>query len=165
VQNSEFAPVRDHRAERLLWASIAGAGIALIGMVLGFAGEIGPALIVGFAGTAGAAVAWRVRREILDRAADASPQAGSLIQQRMRLDRSRTNALLYIAFGVAISVLGLLLMLGSDNRPQFAGVFSGGLFLLLGIVQLIPAERRRREFERQHGRDAGRQKPIARRRP
>lgn len=89
--------------------------------------------------------------------------AKSLIQQRIALDRARIIALL-MTFG------GVLLLLASGASIAWSStgiaffqwwVLVGWcVFTAVGAVRLVRVRRRRSEFEAEHGRDAGKQRPL-----
>jgi membrane protein implicated in regulation of membrane protease activity len=98
-----------------------------------------------------------------DRARGAEQAGGaSLIQQRMRLDRERTAAIWTTVAPIAyvpIAVIGLV------DHPadvlRWTMIVFGATILVYGIVTLRRARRRTRDFEQEHGRDAGRQRVVS----
>lgn len=147
----------------LLWASILGLIIAAVGMAVGFAGQLLLGLIIGFVGIAIFGSTWRIRREVTDRAAESSQGPVSLIQQRMRLDRSRNSGWLYVGSGVAFVAFGVVMLLvDPEGRSIVGALLFGAASITMGVVQLILTSRERGGFEREHGRDAGKQQPLGR---
>lgn len=83
----------------------------------------------------------------------------SLIQQRIALERARIIAWVLV-IGLALSNAGLLYVTIRDGGPWYVIV----PLLILGYFgyQAVLAHRSLRAFEREHGRDAGRQHPVGR---
>ena len=84
----------------------------------------------------------------------------SLIQQRIALGRARTVAIVWIVFSAAIA---LIMGLGQLGRgvPSFLWLPPAAM-AAYGVFRSISVERQRQRFEAEHGRDAGRQKPVSR---
>lgn len=85
----------------------------------------------------------------------------SLIQQRLVIDRQRTLGLvIVVGAGLALGFSILTLLDHPDNVFRWFGVVLFAVWLVFGIYRLLRAVGRQRGFEEQHGRDAGRQKPV-----
>lgn len=90
------------------------------------------------------------------------PQAPSLIQRRMTLSRG----LAYPIAAIAVSALNLMLQIvplvesGGTAGWRWIGVVLWAVLLTASIVMLVRARGAIVAFEREHGRDAGRQKPV-----
>lgn len=85
---------------------------------------------------------------------------GSLIQDRMAIDRLRLSGLWMLVVGGLLAIVGALSLAG-DSRPlrlYLIVVFT--VLAIMGIVRLVRARRRRIAFEARHGADAGKQQPI-----
>ncbi|MDQ1115902.1 MULTISPECIES: hypothetical protein [Microbacterium] len=96
---------------------------------------------------------------------DEEPEAMSLIQQRMRLDRARTAAICTLVGAVFLTAgsVWTLVSEGAD-APWWRWGFAI-TFVVLGVfavVRVIGAVRRLRRFTTEHGPDAGRQNPVGR---
>ncbi len=91
---------------------------------------------------------------------------GSLIQQRMRLDRERTASICTLVGAVLLAAgsVGTLLTEGADAPWwRWGAAITFTLLTAYGVIRLVAAARRIRRFTAAHGPDAGKQKPVARR--
>lgn len=90
------------------------------------------------------------------------PKAPSLIQRRMTLSRG----LAYPIAAIAVSALNLMFQIvplvesGGTAGWRWIGVVLWAVLLTASIVMLVRARGAIVAFEREHGRDAGRQKPV-----
>ncbi|KQM59637.1 hypothetical protein [Agreia sp. Leaf210] len=76
------------KANTVLVAVIAGIAMAAVGVIIAFAVDAFWGAMIGLAGAAVAGAAGRIRIERRKRTTETAHGPGSLIQQRMRLDRS-----------------------------------------------------------------------------
>ncbi|TAJ47283.1 MAG: hypothetical protein EPO52_12335 [Herbiconiux sp.] len=86
----------------------------------------------------------------------------SLIQQRIALGRRRTIGLvIVVASAVLLGVeVALIVIDSSDSAFRWFTAVMMLVWLAVGISQVVVAERRRRRFEAERGRDAGKQEPV-----
>ena len=146
---------------KVLIAIISGVAIAAVGVVISFAADAFWGTMIGLAGAALAGAAGRIRIDRRNRAAETAHGPGSLIQQRMRLDRSRNTGLLFLAGGVLFPALEVILFIINQDRPlRLSVIFPTVLFVTIGITQLVLATNERRRFESEFGRDAGKQQVV-----
>ncbi|KQR20070.1 hypothetical protein ASF79_10735 [Agreia sp. Leaf335] len=146
---------------KVLVAIISGVAIAVAGVVVAFAADAFWGTMIGLAGAALAGTAGRIRIDRRNRAAETAHGPGSLIQQRMRLDRSRNTGLLFLAGAVLFPALEVILFIISQDRPlRLSVIFPTVLFVTIGTTQLVLATNERRRFESEFGRDAGKQQSV-----
>jgi ABC-type molybdate transport system permease subunit len=155
------------RTRRVVAVGVVLLLLAGVGNSVGVAGDIAWLAVVGgavFASTAVVlAVLVRQHPRARDRARGAEQAGGaSLIQQRMRLDRERTAAIWTTVAPIAylpVAVIGLV----DDPADvlRWAMVVFGATILVYGTVTLRRARRRTREFEGEHGTEAGRQPAVS----
>ncbi|PPF65037.1 hypothetical protein C5E11_02980 [Clavibacter michiganensis] len=142
---------------------IAGVAIAAVGVVIAFAVDSFWGAMIGLAGAALAGAAGRIRIERRKRTTETAHGPGSLIQQRMRLDRSRNTGLQFLAAGALFLALEVILFIINPSRPpRLFGIFPAVMFMTIGITQMVLASGERRRFENEFGRDAGKQQPVGR---
>lgn len=92
------------------------------------------------------------------------PQTPSLTQRRMALSRGLTYPIVAIAmtaFNLMFQIVPLVESGGAAVWRWFAVVL-WVILLIASIVMLLRARRAITAFEREHGRDAGKQKPVGR---
>lgn len=146
------------RPSRVLIAIVAGIAIAAAGAVVAFAADAFWGAMIALVGVALAGAATRIRIDRRNRAAETAHGPGSLIQQRMRLNRSRNTGLQYLAGSALFPALELIFISIDPNRPvRLAAVFTSVMFATIGVTQLVIATKQRRSFENEFGRDAGKQ--------
>ncbi|KQO10348.1 hypothetical protein ASF06_09270 [Agreia sp. Leaf244] len=146
---------------KVLIAIIGGVAIAAVGLVIAFAADAFWGAMIGLAGVALAGAAARIRTDRRNRAAETAHGPGSLIQQRMRINRSRNSGLLFLAAGVLFPALEVILFIVNPSRPlRLYAIFPAVLFVTIGITQLVLAANERRRFENEFGREAGKQQPV-----
>ncbi|MDN4641097.1 hypothetical protein QCD70_12635 [Agreia sp. PsM10] len=147
--------------DKVLVAIIVGVAIAAVGAVIAFTIDTFWGTMIGLAGVALAGAAGRIRIDRRDRAAETAHGPGSLIQQRMRLDRSRNSGLLYLAAGVLFPALEVILFIVNPSRPlRLYAIFPAVMFVSIGITHLVVAANERRRFEKEFGREAGKQQAV-----
>lgn len=96
---------------------------------------------------------------------DLPPNPPSLIQRRMALERGRVFSILMvalIAFMTVIQTVKLFDVGGASIWNWLAAAF-WIVPLAASVVSLVKAVRAIGVFERENGRDAGKQKPVGRR--
>ncbi len=87
----------------------------------------------------------------------------SLIQQRISLERARLVAVLTVVGGSLLVVASGVSVVWRSSSPsiwQWWPVIFWCAFVCVGVVRLVRVRRRRLAFESEHGRDAGKQKPV-----
>lgn len=155
------------RTRRIIVLGVALLVLAGVGNSVGAAADIPWLVVAGGAVFAITAVVLAVvvsqRLRTRDRARNVEQGgAPSLIQQRMRLDRDRTAAIWTIVAAVVyipLSVVGLVD--DPTDLLRWAMIVIGTMALVYGFVSLRRARRRTREFEAEHGTDAGRQASVS----
>ena len=92
------------------------------------------------------------------------PQTPSLIQRRMALSRGLIFPIVTIAaslFNLIFQILPLV-ETGDSDAWRWSGVALWAILLVAGVVLLVRARRAITAFERENGRDAGKQKLVGR---
>ncbi|MET2010156.1 hypothetical protein ABXJ56_01265 [Microbacterium chocolatum] len=84
----------------------------------------------------------------------------SLIQQRMALDRQRTQARWMLIWGCASTVSTATLLITHASWFAALGVFCAVAIIATGAASFLTARRNRIAFETAHGPDAGKQDPV-----
>jgi 4-hydroxybenzoate polyprenyltransferase len=84
----------------------------------------------------------------------------SLIQQRMVFGRKRASGMATCASGVILVLLGALQLTRSGSLPWWTYVACGLGIVVSGIVILVRNQRELKNFELEHGANAGKQKTI-----
>ncbi|MFF7291040.1 hypothetical protein ACFY9N_00770 [Microbacterium sp. NPDC008134] len=90
-----------------------------------------------------------------------TPPVPSHIQQRIALRRRRAIATAQLVFGsILVALWAALIAVGRGNIGSWFGLTAMALLALSGVLSLLKARRDTRAFEREHGADAGIQKPV-----
>lgn len=149
------------RPDTVLIAIISGVAIAAVGLVIAFAADAFWGAMIGLAGVALTGAAARIRTDRRNRAAETAHGPGSLIQQRMRINRSRNSGLQFLAASALFPALEVILVSINPDRPlRLSAIFPTVLFVTIGITQLVLAAKERKRFENEFGREAGKQQAV-----
>ncbi len=149
---------RKGTTNKVFVAIVSGVAIAIVGVVVAFTVDAFWGTMTSLVGVTLAGAAGRIRIERRNRAADNVHGPGSLIQQRMRLNRSRNTGLQFLAASALFPALEVIFVSIDPSRPaRLSAIFPSVMFATFGITQLVVAANERKRFENEFGRAAGKQ--------